>query len=61
MLGKLRSFEVVDVALAGIEEAPEVNDGRDAFLVISSAYYYRTCLWSADIFTSFWQEIFLFL
>ena len=32
------------------------NDGRDAFLVMSSAYYERTCLWSADIFTSVWQE-----
>ena len=28
------------------------NDGRDAFLVMSSAYYDRTCLWSADTFTS---------
>ena len=37
------------------------NDGRDAFLVMSSAYYDRTCLWSADIFTSVWQENFLFL
>ena len=37
------------------------NDGRDAFLVMSSAYYDRTCLWSADIFTSVWQEKFLFL
>jgi len=37
------------------------NDGRDAFLVMSSAYYKRTCLWSADIFTSVWQEKFLFL
>ena len=30
----------------------EPNDGRDAFLVMSSAYYDRTFLWSADIFTS---------
>ena len=37
------------------------NDGRDAFLVMSSAYYYRTCLWSADISTSVRQENFLFL
>ena len=37
------------------------NDGRDAFLVMSSAYYDRTCLGSADIFTSIWQENFLFL
>jgi len=29
------------------------NDGRDAF-------YDRTCLWSADIFTSVWQDFFLF-
>ena len=34
------------------------NDGRDAFLVMSSAYYDRTCLWSADIFTLLWQENF---
>ena len=31
-------------------------DGRDAFLEMSSAYYDRTCSWSADIFTSVWQE-----
>ena len=31
------------------------NDGRDAFLVMSSAYYYRTSLKSADIFTSVWK------
>ena len=37
------------------------NDGRDAFFVMRSAYYDRTCLWSADIFTSIWQENFLFL
>ena len=37
------------------------NDGRDAFLVMSSACYDRTCLWSADIFISVWQEFFLFL
>ena len=37
------------------------NDGLDAFLVMSSAYYDRTCLWSVDIFTSVWQEHFLFL
>ena len=37
------------------------NDVRDTFLVMSSAYYDRTCLWSADIFTSVWQENFLFL
>ena len=35
-----------------------INDGRDTFLVISSAYYDRTFLWSADIFTSVWQENF---
>ena len=34
----------------------QFNDGRDALLVMSSAYYYRTYLWSADIFTSVWQE-----
>ena len=34
---------------------------RDAFLVMSSAHYDRTCLWSGDIFTSVWQENFLFL
>ena len=37
------------------------NDGRDTFLVMSSVYYDRTCLWSADIFTSVWQENLLFL
>ena len=37
------------------------NYGRDAFLVMSFAYYDRTCLWSADIFTSVWQENLLFL
>ena len=37
------------------------NNGCDAFLVMSYAYYDRTCLWSADIFTSVWQENFLFL
>ena len=31
------------------------------FLVMSSAYYDRTCLWSADIFTSVWKENFLYL
>ena len=31
------------------------NDGRDAILVMSSAYYDRTCLWSADISTLVWQ------
>ena len=36
------------------------NDGRDAFLVMSSAYYDRTCLWSADILNSVWQENLLF-
>ena len=36
------------------------NDGRDAFLVMSSAYYDRSCLKSADIFTSVWVEFFLF-
>ena len=36
------------------------NDGRDGFLVMSSAYYDRTCLWSGDIFTSIWQEKFYF-
>ena len=36
----------------------QVNDGRDALLVMSSAYYDRTCLWSADIFTLVWQEFF---
>ena len=35
------------------------NDGHDAFSVMSSAYYDRTCLWSADIFTSVCQEFFL--
>ena len=44
------------------EEDPFLgNDGRDAFLVMSSAYYDRTCLWSAEISTSVWQECFLFL
>ena len=40
-----------DVVFLGLVE-PGDNDGRDAFLVMSSAYYDRTCLWSADIFTS---------
>ena len=33
-----------------------INDGRKDFLVMSPAYYDRTCLWSADILNSVWQE-----
>ena len=35
------------------------NDGREAFL--DEFYYDRTCLGSADGFTSVWHQKFLFL
>ena len=37
-----------------------INDGRDALLVLSSAYYDRTYLWSADILLQFGKTIFHF-
>ena len=41
-----------------LKDALNSNDGCDAFLVMRSAYYDRTCLSSADILISVWQDFF---
>ena len=57
----LKSEQHLFIKFLLMSTASKHNDGRDAFLVMSSTYYDRTCLWSANIFTSVWQENFLFL
>ena len=58
MQGSLIIFLIFDAFYIRTGYPTFSNDGRDAFLVMSSEYYDRTCLWSADSFTLVWQENF---